>query len=138
MNQNNRPKTQHHAPGVDDELSRHGGLTYLEIPATDPNQSADFYRIVLGWIITDSENGQPKFSDPTGHLIGRWITTRAISRKPGFLPFIYVDHIDAIVRLAASHGAEIVKPIYREGNLFISILRDPAGNMLGLWQAAPA
>ena len=35
--------------GVDPSLARHGGLSYLEIPAVDVRQSAAFYEKVLGW-----------------------------------------------------------------------------------------
>ena len=35
--------------------------------------------------------------DVTGHLIGRWVTGRAISHDPGLLPYFYVDRIDDAV-----------------------------------------
>ena len=38
---------------------------------------------------------------------------------------------------AAEHGAQIVTPPYPEGNLWISTIRDPAGNVIGIWQAGP-
>jgi predicted enzyme related to lactoylglutathione lyase len=117
--------------GVDASLVRPGGLSYLEIPAIDPSRSAVFYQKVLGWIV---EPGQPKFSDRTGHLIGRWITGRAISREPGLLPYIYVDDVDNAVAQAKTHGGEVVKAPYPEGNLRVATIRDPAGNVVGLWQ----
>jgi predicted enzyme related to lactoylglutathione lyase len=67
-------------------------------------------------------------------LIGRWVTRRAISRVPGLLPYIYVDHINEAVEQPAACGGEIVKAPYPEGNLLVATVRDPAGNMIGLWQ----
>src|SRR5436190_24193328 len=85
------------APGVDDTLARHGGLSYLEIPAADARKSATFYEHVLGWNVDRSDSNHPKFSDQSGHLIGRWCTGRAASREPGLLPYIYVDRIHDVV-----------------------------------------
>ena len=34
-------------------------------------------------------------------------------------------------------GGEIVKAPYPEGNLLVATVRDPAGNVIGLWQEAP-
>jgi predicted enzyme related to lactoylglutathione lyase len=129
-----RRKKSRNKTSVDAILARHGGLSYLEIPALDARRSATFYQNVLGWTLRDEDAGQPKFSDQTGHLIGRWVTGRRISRRPGLLPFIYVDCIDDVVKRVVPNGGEIVRAPYREGNLWISIFRDPAGNVMGVWQ----
>jgi predicted enzyme related to lactoylglutathione lyase len=134
LEQDSRQNTQDDEASVDRLLARQGGLSYLEIPAIDPRQSAAFYQDVFGWKLRDEDADQPKFSDQTGHLIGKWVTGRAISRRPGLLPFIYVDRIDDVVKRVAPNGGEIAKAPYREGNLWISLIRDPAGNFLGVWQ----
>ena len=118
------------AAGVDPRLARHGGLSYLESPAVDACRSAAFYKIVLGWDVHGEETDHPKFSDQSGHLIGRWVTGRAISREPGLLPFIYVERINEVV----ANGGMIGKAPYPEGNLRVSTIRDPAGNVIGVWQ----
>jgi predicted enzyme related to lactoylglutathione lyase len=122
--------------GVDAALTRHGGLSYLEIPALDVRRSAAFYQNVVGWNVQGQDTDHPKFSDATGHLIGRWLTGREISREPGLLPYIYVDFIKTVVELVDAHGGEVVKAPYHEGNLLVAIIRDPAGNLIGLWQEA--
>jgi predicted enzyme related to lactoylglutathione lyase len=121
---------------VDARLARHGGLSYLEIPAVNTRLSAAFYEEVLGWSVREKETEEPRFSDTTGHLIGRWVTGRAIARDSGFLPYFYVEHIGEVVKRAAALGGEVVKPLYREGNLWVATVRDPAGNVLGLWEQA--
>jgi hypothetical protein len=129
-------QTSESSNAVDKLLSRNGGLTYLEIPALDPSRSAAFYEKILGWRIDRSDPPHIKFLDQTGHLLGRWHAGRAISRKPGLLPFFYVDRIDEAVSLVVPHGGQIVKAPYVEGNLLVAAIRDPAGNMIGLWQEA--
>lgn len=120
--------------GVDPRLARQGALSYLEIPALDIRRSAKFYQNVLGWELRGDDTAQPKFADPAGQLIGRWITGRAISREPGLLPFIYVDQLRAVVEKVTAHGGEIVKAPYEEGTLLVALVRDPAGNVMGIWQ----
>lgn len=39
-----------------------------------------------------------------------------------------------MLRAAAEHGAPIVTLPYLEGSLTIAVLRDPAGNVIGIWQ----
>lgn len=119
---------------VDACLAVPGALSYLEIPAVDLSSSARFYQKVLGWNLRGADGEQSKFSNQNGHLIGRWVTGRAISRKPGLLPFIYVHQIRDVVELAAANGGEIVKAPHPEGYLLVAVIRDPAGNVIGLWQ----
>jgi predicted enzyme related to lactoylglutathione lyase len=123
--------------GVDARLARHGGLSYLEIPAVNTRQSAAFYAAVFGWTLSAKDTDDPHFEDRTGHLIGRWVTSHAISREPGLLPYFYVDHIDNAIEKAAAHGGEIEKAPYPEGDLWVATIRDPAGNLIGLWQHGP-
>jgi uncharacterized protein len=130
----NDQQTQASAPGVDSTLARHGGLSYLEIPAVDARKSGAFYANVLGWTLHGADTDDPKFSDATGHLIGRWRTELAVAREPGLLPYIYVDDIAAAVERATVNGGNVVKPIFPEGNLSVATVRDPAGNVIGLWQ----
>jgi predicted enzyme related to lactoylglutathione lyase len=120
--------------GVDATLARHGGLSYLEIPALDVGRSAAFYQKVVGWNIDESDSDHPKFKDATGHLIGRFLTGREISSDPGLLPYFYVDHIDEVVARVTANGGEIARDPYPEGNLRVAIVRDPAGNVIGLWE----
>jgi predicted enzyme related to lactoylglutathione lyase len=130
---NNHETTESNA-GVDARLARHGGLSYLEIPAVNPQQSAIFYEQVLGWSLERREAGDLRFEDATGHLIGRWVTGRALAREPGLLAYFYVARIDEAVGSVLTHGGEIVKATYQEGNLWVATVRDPAGNVIGLWQ----
>jgi hypothetical protein len=118
-------------PGVDATLKRHGGLSYLEIPATNVEASENFYHHVLGW---NTEAG--KVSDPANLLIGRFITARPASQHPGMVPFFYITNIRQAVQTALAHGGQEIKPLYPEGHLSVAVIRDPAGNIFGLWEDA--
>jgi uncharacterized protein len=135
--ENNREKARSSGTGVDARLAKQGALSYLEIPAVDAHRSAAFYENVLGWSIRQRESDNPRFEDATGHLIGRWVTDRVVWREPGLLPYLYVDFIDDAVGRVAAHGGEVVKAPYPEGELWVATVRDPAGNLIGLWQEGP-
>jgi predicted enzyme related to lactoylglutathione lyase len=122
--------------GVESTVARPGGVSYLRIPARDVAQSAEFYRAVFGWRLRGDPD-QPSFSDGTGHVIGHWRTDLPTAGQAGVLPYIYVTSVDDTLRAAAEHGAEPVTPPYPEGNLWVANIRDPAGNVIGIWQAGP-
>jgi predicted enzyme related to lactoylglutathione lyase len=62
------------------------------------------------------------------------VTDQAISCEPGVLLYISVDRIDDSIEQIKTLGGEIIKAPYPEGNLRVSTLRNPAGNVIGLWQ----
>jgi predicted enzyme related to lactoylglutathione lyase len=124
------------ATGVEGSVARPGGVSYLRIPARDVARSADFYRAVFGWRLGGKPEA-PSFSDGTGHVIGHWRTDLPVAGEAGVLPYIYVTDIDETLRAATERGAELATPPYPEGNLWVATIRDPAGNVIGLWQDGP-
>ena len=123
-------------PGVEPVLKRPGGISYLHIPAIDVHEAARFYEAVFGWAVRDHDSDRPTFDDGSGHVSGAWMTNQAVAREPGLLLFIYVDGIGDVVKRIAAHGGEVVRAPYAEGNLMVATFRDPAGNVLGLWEEA--
>jgi uncharacterized protein len=119
--------------GVSPSLARHGKVSYLEIPALDLEQSARFYESLFGWKLERHDAGI-SFDDGTGELIGRWVAGRLVSSEPGFLPYIYVEDVDAAFAKALGQGGALVEAPYPEGNLRIATILDPAGNLIGIWQ----
>lgn len=115
----------------------HGRVAYIQIPALDVRASAAFYAEIFGWEIRGGGDSHLSFTDTTGDMIGAWVTGRAVAGDTGIVPYIYVRGFDdALARLAAK-GAPIVKPPYLEGDVWVSTFRDPAGNVVGIWQKAP-
>lgn len=115
-------------------------LCYVEIPAAEVHKSAGFYEKVFGWNIRHRETDRPSFDDAAGLVSGAWVTGRAISREPGLLPYIWVDDIDGTLARAAAEGGELVKgphPDHPGSSCWIATFRDPAGNLIGLYQEGP-
>jgi predicted enzyme related to lactoylglutathione lyase len=66
------------------------------------------------------------------------VSGREISRAPGLLPYIWVDAIDATLKSVATHGGVVVEEPHVDspGGCWIAAFRDPAANMIGLYQAS--
>lgn len=115
---------------------RAGGISYLHVPAADPHQSGAFYHAVFGWVLGGRPE-QPSFADGTGHVIGHWVSDRPASGDSGVLPYVYVDHVDETLAKVSANGGEVVRAPYPEGDLWVTTFRDPAGNVIGVWQRGP-
>ncbi len=110
---------------------------YLEIPAADVQKSAAFYENVFGWNIRHRDSARPSFDDATGNVSGAWVTGREISRGRGLLPYIWVDNIDAVLAQVASNKGEVIEasqPDSPGSSSRIATFRDPAGNLIGIYQ----
>lgn len=62
------------------------------------------------------------------------MTDQAISCEPGLLPYIFVDSIDTTIEQIKAQGGAVVKAPFPEGDLWVATFRDPAGNVLGVFQ----
>ncbi len=60
-----------------------------------------------------------------------------VAGEAGFLPYIYVEGVDATLDEVVAEGGEIVTPPYAEGDLWVATFRDPSGNVVGVWQSGP-
>lgn len=111
-----------------------GKICYVEIPATDVERAADFYHRVFGWNIRKRPNGSTAFDDGVGEVSGTWATGRPAASKPGLLIYVMVDSVAATLDLVVASGGEIVQPIGGDAPEITARFRDPAGNVLGLYE----
>src|SRR6266513_3126343 len=88
-----------------------GKICYIEMPATDIQRSADFYRDVFGWQSRQRGDGSTAFDDGVGEVSGTWKLGRPASSTPGLLIYIMVDSVAETVDSVIAHGGEIVQPI---------------------------
>jgi predicted enzyme related to lactoylglutathione lyase len=111
-----------------------GKICYVEIPAIDVGRSVGFYKSVFGWNIRRRGDGQTAFDDGAGEVSGTWVTGRPPSGEPGLLLYVMVDSVAATIDAVLAHGGELVQPIGAGGREVIARFRDPAGNVIGLYQ----
>jgi predicted enzyme related to lactoylglutathione lyase len=113
---------------------RNGKICYLELPASDVSCSAEFYEKVFGWRIRRRGDGATAFDDGVGEVSGTWVTGRPPATSPGLLIYIMVDDIAATIDRITAHGGEVVQPVGADAPEITARFRDPAGNVLGLYQ----
>jgi predicted enzyme related to lactoylglutathione lyase len=111
-----------------------GKVCYIEMPAVDVQGSADFYAKVFGWRIRRRGDGSTAFDDTTGEVSGAWVLARPPSSQPGLLVYIMVDSAAAAIDAVVAHGGELVQPIGADAPEITARFRDPAGNVIGLYQ----
>jgi uncharacterized protein len=111
-----------------------GKICYIEIPALDIDRSAEFYTGTFGWSVRRRGDSSLAFDDGVGQVSGTWILNRPAMTSPGLLIYIMVDSVEATVELVIANGGEIVQPIGADAPETTARFRDPAGNILGLYQ----
>lgn len=113
---------------------RTGKICYIEIPATDVTQSAQFYQRVFGWDIRQHDDGSTAFDDTVGGVSGMWVTGRPPSNVPGLVVSIMVANATTTIEAIIAAGGEIVLPVNPDEREIYAHFRDPAGNVLGIYQ----
>jgi uncharacterized protein len=111
-----------------------GKICHVEIPAVDIPRLADFYAGVFGWRIRQRAGGHLAFDDTAGEVSGTWVAGRPPSSQPGLLLYIMVDSAAATIDAVMAHGGELVQPIGADAPEVTARFRDPAGNVIGLYQ----
>lgn len=114
-----------------------GKICYIDMPAADIARSSDFYKNVFGWKIRQRGDGATAFDDGVGEVSGTWTFGRPPSTQPGLLVYIMVDSVAATIDQIVTNGCQIVQPIGADAPEITARFRDPAGNILGIYQNPP-
>ena len=111
-----------------------GKICYVEMPAVDVRRSSEFYAKVFGWKIRKRGDGATAFDDATGQVSGSWVLGRPAAAQPGLLIYIMVDSVATTIDTVVTHGGALVQPIGKDAPEITARVRDPAGNVIGLYQ----
>lgn len=114
-----------------------GKICYLELPAVDTGQSAAFYTTVFGWSMRRRGDGATAFDDTTGEVSGAFVLGRQACATPGLLFYVMVDSVAAACKAVERHGGSIVQAMGADAPEITARFRDPAGNIIGLYQQPP-
>ncbi|MPZ49508.1 MAG: VOC family protein [Dehalococcoidia bacterium] len=122
------------------------GVVHFEIPATDPDKVADFYRQLFGWQIDKMSVGESEYwfvmSGPvdeqgapkeSGYINGGLYRRQMPDQTP--VNYVDVESVDEYTNKARALGAKVVMektPVPGMG--WFSLLADPDGNSFGVWQ----
>jgi predicted enzyme related to lactoylglutathione lyase len=112
-----------------------GGISYLWLAATEPRRSAGFYAAVFDWKV-DADREDPSFQDGTGHVIGHFTADLPVAGEAGVVPYVFLERVDETLEKVVAEGGEVVRLPYAEGDLRVATFRDPAENVIGVWEQA--
>jgi predicted enzyme related to lactoylglutathione lyase len=112
----------------------HGKICYLVMPARDVRESAEFYSKVFRWQTRTRGDGSTAFDDGVGQVSGTWIAGLPADEAPRIMIHIMVDDAVATLEAIRAHGGTIVQPIGADHPEITAHFRDPAGNVLGIYQ----
>ncbi len=111
------------------------GFCHFEIPAKDFARARSFYGGIFGWKFEEMQGMDYMLFTPPNGVGGGFSKSAEASVKPGFLPYIEVDDIEATLRKVESSGGRKVmgKTMISPEHGFFALFQDPDNNQIGLW-----
>ena len=113
-------------------------FVHVELSSTDLAKARPFYKSLFDWKLEDVEmgGGMTYTMVKVGDGTGGGMMKQMIPGAPSFwLPYVLVDDIAAATAKAKKLGAKVMKDVTEVmGMGSLSIIIDPSGATLGLWQ----
>ena len=112
-------------------------FVHLELNSTDIDKAKTFYTSLFDWKLEDMPMpGMTYTTLSTGSAPGGGMMQQMIPGAPSsWLAYVQVDDIAASTAKAKSLGAQVMRDVTEvPGMGWLSIIEDPTGTMLGLWE----
>jgi uncharacterized protein len=114
-------------------------FVHVELNTTDLSAAKSFYGGLFGWTLSDvpAGPGQSYTMISVGEGTGGGMMKHPVPGAPSaWLAYVGVDDIKEATEKARSLGAQVMRePMEVMGAGWLSIIIDPTGAALGLWQA---
>ena len=112
-------------------------FVHVELATTDVAKAKSFYQSLFDWKLKDEDMGDMTYTmiDVGGGTGGGMMKHPMPDHGSHWLPYVLVDDIAAATAKAKSLGATVVRDVMEAmGAGSLSIIVDPTGATLGLWQ----
>jgi hypothetical protein len=113
-------------------------FVHCELNTTDVAKAKSFYGSLFGWELKDTpmEGGWTYTMINVGKGTGGGLMKHPVPGAPSiWIPYVWVDDIEAATKKAKSMGAKIIKDVTEiKGMGWLTIFTDPTGATLGLWK----
>ncbi len=109
------------------------GFVWFHNHSENAGETPAFYQKLLGWQPVDGPPGTTMLAGEAGPVAAVSATE---DKLQGWIPFAQVDDVDAATKKAVRLGAKVLKEKTRGPAGEFSIVRDPGGASLALWQKA--
>src|ERR1041384_8611328 len=113
----------------------HGKICYLEIPANQAEDAAEFYASIFQWKVRARGDGNLAFDDPGG-VSGTWVKESDRTPEERTRVYVMVDSITESLRQIESAGGKVITARTEIGNGMgaFAAFTDPVGNEFGLYE----
>jgi predicted enzyme related to lactoylglutathione lyase len=115
-------------------------FVHVELNTTDPDKAKAFYGKLFTWKLDDMPMGNGimyTMIQPGEGTGGGLVKQLAPGAPSSWLAYVVVDNVKAATEKAKSLGAKVMKDVTEVPNMgWFSIIVDPTGAALGLWQNA--
>ena len=113
-------------------------FVHVELATTDPDKAKSFYQALFDWKLNEMDmgGGMSYTLIDVGEGTGGGMMKHPMPGEPSvWLAYVNVADVAAATATAKSLGATIVREVTEVPNAgSFSIIVDPTGAMLGLWQ----
>jgi len=111
-------------------------FAHIELSTDDVKKAKKFYQAVFAWKLNDMPAMAYTMID-VGGGVGGGMQKKPMPEAPtAWLPYVQVDDVKATMAKAIKGGGSAVLPFQEIGDMgAIGIFVDPAGAMLGVWEA---
>jgi predicted enzyme related to lactoylglutathione lyase len=100
----------------------------------NPSDASQFYENLLGWTASEGPGGLTMLAGQAGPFAG--LAKKDGAATEGWIPYVQVDDVDRATNDAVKFGATIVSAKTRGPAGEYSVVRDPGGAAIALWQKA--
>lgn len=110
---------------------------HVELHTQDPDKAKEFYQSLFDWKLEDVPMGEMSYTMiEVGEGTGGGIMQNPVPGAPSsWLSYVLVDDVAASTEKAKELGASVVQERMEvPGYGWLSVIADPSGAALGLWQ----
>lgn len=110
-------------------------FTYCELHTPDAEQAKSFYRALFDWKLADHQTPMGTYTEivPGDGPMGGLMTVK--DAPTGWVVYVRVDDLRASTQKARELGAKVLADhVEIAGQGHFSLIVDPTGAQLGLWQ----
>jgi predicted enzyme related to lactoylglutathione lyase len=114
-------------------------FVHVELLTTDPGKAKSFYGSLFSWKLEDVPMGQGSTYTmiQPGEGTGGGLMQQPVPGAPSsWLAYVVVDDVKAATAKAKSLGGKVMKDVTEVPQMgWFTVIVDPTGAALGLWQA---
>jgi predicted enzyme related to lactoylglutathione lyase len=114
-------------------LKMDGPFVWFHHRSDNPEEIASFYAKMAGWKSSDGPASMTMLAGERGPFAGCEATSGELK---GWIPYLQVEDVDTATDQATALGAEVLEAKTTGPAGDFSVIRDPGGATLALWQKA--